>query len=112
MDQAMSPMTTLFRALADATRIRLLALVREQPQCVEDLAHALAIRQPKASRHLAYLRRAGLVKRERNGRRIFYAFRTPTEGFARKVVADLLGHIDSAAFVRTDRRRLAGSRRP
>jgi len=108
----MSPLITLFRAVADATRIRLLALVREQPQCVEDLAHALAIRQPKASRHLAYLRRAGLVKRERNGRRIFYAFRAPTDVFARRILTELLGHLDSAAFVRTDRRRLAAPRRP
>ena len=69
----MSPLITLFRALADATRIRLLALVREQPQCVEDLAPALAIRQPKASRHLAYLRRRGMVSAGRAGNLVEYS---------------------------------------
>jgi len=112
MNRQIPEMERLFKALADATRLRILGLLLTGEVCVCHIHESLKIPQSKASRHLAYLRRAGLVKRERNGRRIFYAFRTPTEGFARKVVADLLGHIDSAAFVRTDRRRLAGSRRP
>ena len=107
----MSPLITLFRALADATRIRLLVLVREGPLCVEELARALAIRQPKASRHLAYLRRAGLLKRERSGRRIFYAFHAPPDGYSRKMLLELLGHVDSTTSARKDRRRLSAARR-
>src|SRR2546429_9702957 len=94
----MSPHTiTLFRALADGTRIRLLALLHERPQCVEDLAFALGIRQPKASRHLAYLRRVGLVKRTRSGRRIFYGFRAPTDPFERRLLGELLAQPEASA---------------
>ena len=51
----------LFRALADRTRLRLLNLMGEDEVCVCFLVEALKLSQPKISRHLAYLRRAGIV---------------------------------------------------
>jgi len=51
----------LFKALADATRLRILGLLLTGEVCVCDIHESLRIAQPKASRHLAYLRRAVLV---------------------------------------------------
>src|SRR5262249_16132781 len=60
-------METLFKALADATRLRILGLLLTDEVCVCHIHESLKIPQPKASRHLAYLRRAGLVQARREG---------------------------------------------
>ena len=65
-------MATLFKALADATRLRVLGLLLTGEVCVCDIHESLKIPQPKASRHLAYLRRAGLVETRRNGLWVHY----------------------------------------
>lgn len=63
---------TLFLALADKTRLRLLALMAGGEVPVGFLADQLGESQPKISRHLAYLRSAGLVSTRRDGKRIYY----------------------------------------
>ena len=63
----------LFRAFADATRLRLLNVLLERELCVCELCEALSESQPKISRHLAYLRRAGLVTVRQGGKWKFYA---------------------------------------
>ena len=63
----LTAMETLFRALADATRLRILGLLLTGEVCVCDIHESLKIPQPKASRHLAYLRKAGLVDARREG---------------------------------------------
>jgi ArsR family transcriptional regulator len=65
-------MEALFKALADATRLRILGLLLTGEICVCDIHETLKIPQPKASRHLAYLRRAGLVETRREGLWIHY----------------------------------------
>jgi ArsR family transcriptional regulator, arsenate/arsenite/antimonite-responsive transcriptional repressor len=65
-------MESLFKALADATRLRILGLLLTGEVCVCDIHETLKIPQPKASRHLAYLRRAGLVDTRREGLWIHY----------------------------------------
>jgi DNA-binding transcriptional ArsR family regulator len=63
----------LFRALADPTRLRLLLLLAGQGElCVCELTHALAEFQPKISRHLAMLRKLGIVLDRREGLWIHY----------------------------------------
>jgi ArsR family transcriptional regulator, arsenate/arsenite/antimonite-responsive transcriptional repressor len=57
----------LFRAFADPTRLRILHLLSAGELCVCDLTDVLQVPQPKVSRHLAYLRRAGLVRPRREG---------------------------------------------
>lgn len=52
----------MFRAFSDRTRLRILHLLQNGERCVGDLVDVLRIEQPSASRHLAYLRRAGLVR--------------------------------------------------
>jgi ArsR family transcriptional regulator, arsenate/arsenite/antimonite-responsive transcriptional repressor len=63
---------SLFKALADATRLRILGLLLTGEVCVCDIHESLKIPQPKASRHLAYLRRSGLVETRRDGLWIHY----------------------------------------
>lgn len=62
----------LFKALGDATRLRILGLLLTGEVCVCHIHESLKISQPKASRHLAYLRRAGLVETRRDGLWIHY----------------------------------------
>lgn len=77
----------LFRALADPTRLRSLVLLeREGELCVCELTYALRASQPKVSRHLAYLRDAGVVADRRDGVWIHYRLRPELPGWALDVI--------------------------
>src|SRR3954468_2743250 len=67
MDKRLQTLETFFKALADGTRLRILGLLLTGEVCVCDIHQSLRITQPKASRHLAYLRKAGLVDARREG---------------------------------------------
>jgi ArsR family transcriptional regulator len=70
----------IFRAFSDRTRLRILHMLRGGELCVCDIVAVLGVPQPKASRHLAYLRRAGLVTARKQGQWSYYqltAARTP-----------------------------------
>jgi ArsR family transcriptional regulator len=68
----------LFRAVADPTRLRTLSLLLGGELCVGDLVTLLQEPQPTASRHLAYLRRAGLVQVRKDGLWSFYSLAPAT----------------------------------
>jgi ArsR family transcriptional regulator len=72
MAKQLLAMESLFKALADVTRLRILGLLLTGEVCVCDIHESLKIPQPKASRHLAYLRHAGLVDTRREGLWIHY----------------------------------------
>ena len=72
MAKQLLEMEEFFKALADATRLRILGLLLTGEVCVCHIHESLKIPQPKASRHLAYLRRAGLVETRREGLWIHY----------------------------------------
>jgi len=63
----------LFTALGDPTRLRLMMALATHPLCVCDLAAALGVTQSAASHQLRVLRQLGLVRPERDGRRVYYA---------------------------------------
>ena len=67
MKMRLEAVETLFKALADTTRLRILGLLLTGEVCVCHIHESLRIPQPKASRHLAYLRQAGLVDARREG---------------------------------------------
>src|SRR2546427_11951235 len=67
----------LFRALADSTRLRLLNLMNGREVCVCYFVEILKTSQPKISRHLAYLRRAGIVAARRDGKWMHYRLLPP-----------------------------------
>ena len=72
-------MASLYMALADQTRLRLLMKMYGGEVCVGDFTDALGDSQPKISRHLAYLRNAGIVNTRRDGKWIHYSIRWPEE---------------------------------
>lgn len=72
MDKRLAAMEGVFKALADATRLRILGLLLTGEVCVCEIHESLRIPQSKASRHLAYLRRSGLVETRRDGLWIHY----------------------------------------
>jgi ArsR family transcriptional regulator len=96
-----TPLTALedvFKALADVTRLRILGLLLTGEVCVCHIHETLKIPQPKASRHLAYLRRAGLVDTRRDGLWVHYRLSTsadPILGSVQQVVSHVLQHLDA-----------------
>ncbi len=80
---------TLFKALADQTRLRLIHLIGDEEVCVCSCVETLKVNQPKISRHLAYLRRAGLVTARRDGRWSHYRLVKPADPHAAKMFAEV-----------------------
>ena len=76
MDKHLTELDTLFKALADPTRLRILGLLLTGEVCVCHIHDSLKISQPKASRHLAYLRRSGVVATRRDGLWVYYRLAT------------------------------------
>src|SRR5437870_5974580 len=98
MTKPLSEMERLFKALADATRLRILGLLLTGEVCVCHIHQSLKIAQPKASRHLAYLRRTGLVSTRRDGLWIYYRLATsadPVVATIQAAVTHVLGHVDA-----------------
>jgi ArsR family transcriptional regulator, arsenate/arsenite/antimonite-responsive transcriptional repressor len=107
MDTRLSTLETLFKALADGTRLRILGLLLAGEVCVCDIHESLGLPQPKVSRHLAYLRRAGLVETRRHGLWVQYrlaAMADPVLQALMDAVGHAISHLDSGT---RDRRRLA-----
>mgnify|MGYP001084405693 CR=1 FL=1 len=65
-------MSGVFRALADPTRRRVLALLRERPMSAGELADQFDVSKPTMSAHFAVLREAGLVDATKQGKTIIY----------------------------------------
>ena len=90
-------MERLFKGLGDATRLRILGLLLTGEVCVCHIHESLKIPQPKASRHLAYLRRSGLVETRRDGLWIHYRMAKlpdPILGAIGDAVRHALSHVD------------------
>ena len=93
----MAELERLFQALGDATRLRILGLLLTGEVCVCDIHETLKIPQPKASRHLAYLRKSGLVDTRRQGLWIHYRLAElsdPVLGAIATAVRHALTHVD------------------
>ena len=98
-----------FKALADRTRLRILALLGNNEVCVCHIHDSLGLPQPTVSRHLAYLRRAGLVSARRDGVWMHYRVAPSIAPEIRQVLAasvEALGRLtmtskDRAQFAKT-----------
>jgi ArsR family transcriptional regulator, arsenate/arsenite/antimonite-responsive transcriptional repressor len=99
---------SLFRVMADTTRLRILHLLREGELCVGDLVTVLAVPQPTASRHLGYLKKAGLISARKNSYWTYYSLAPARTPLRRKLLECL--EADAAGRVR-DAKRLAAVRR-
>ena len=99
-------MEALFKALGDATRLRILGLLLAGETCVCDIHESLRLPQPKTSRHLAYLRRAGLVETRRAGLWIHYRLATPSDPVLASVLDAVRHALAHTETVRRDGQRL------
>jgi len=85
---------TVFTALAHPLRLRALLLLHEEGElCVCELTHALGVSQPMISRHLAQLRRDGLVSDRRQGLWVYYRLHDALPEWARQVLAATAGGV-------------------
>ena len=96
----------LFRALADPTRLRLLNLIGDQEICVCYLVEILRMSQPKISRHLAYLRKAGIVAARREGKWMHYRIATPSDQVAARILRETMKHLSDKPEMKRDVSRL------
>lgn len=99
-------MELLFKALADRTRLRLLNLIGEDEICVCFFVEVLGTNQPKISRHLAYLRKAGVVAGRREGKWIHYRIVEPPDQHAATVFREVRNWLRNDETMQLDRERL------
>jgi ArsR family transcriptional regulator len=97
----------LFAALADRTRLRLLNLIAGREVCVCYLVEILRQSQPKISRHLAYLRKAEVVKARREGKWMHYRIERPNDAAAASILDAVLESLKSDRAMQSDLTRLS-----
>ncbi len=96
-----------FQALGDNTRLRLLNLMGDQELCVCYFVEILGQPQPKISRHLAYLRRAGIVQARREGKWMHYRIVMPPNIGAAQLLRQTLAWLQEDRAMQADRARLS-----
>jgi ArsR family transcriptional regulator, arsenate/arsenite/antimonite-responsive transcriptional repressor len=99
-------MERFFQALGDNTRLRLLNLMGDQEICVCYFVEILAQGQPKISRHLAYLRSAGIVQARREGKWMHYRIAMPPSIGAAQVLRQTLAWLGEDRAMQADKARL------
>lgn len=95
-----------FNALADRTRLRILNLMGEDEVCVCFFVEVLETNQPKISRHLAYLRRAGIVETRKEGLWMHYRIKEPKSEDAARIWRDVQIYLSNDKEMQKDRKRL------
>ena len=94
---------SLFMALGDKTRLRLLNLMREREICVSSFTGILEQSQPLISRHLAYLRNSGLVEARRDGKWMHYSISSNLDENTRRLLLELFKWMEDQQGLRLDR---------
>jgi ArsR family transcriptional regulator len=100
----------VYRALADETRLRILALLRDGEVCVCHLQGSLRLPQPTISRHLAYLRKSRLVEARRDGVWMHYKLAAVSSPVVQQVVESALHALTHAESTLKDAARLQHER--
>jgi ArsR family transcriptional regulator, arsenate/arsenite/antimonite-responsive transcriptional repressor len=101
----MRDLISIHAALADENRLRLLNLIKDGEICVCYLQGVLQTNQPRISRHLAYLRKSGLVHARRNGKWMHYRLK-PLGGKKQKLLLDTLTCLADESQIKKDNERL------
>jgi ArsR family transcriptional regulator len=99
-------LAVLFAALADTTRLRLLNLMAGREVCVCHFVKILGQSQPKISRHLAYLRKAGIVAARREGKWMHYSICAPADAAAGAILCAVLAALGRDKQMLADRGKL------
>ncbi len=102
---SMTDLATFFAALADPTRLRLLHLMKDGEICVCFLQGVLKTNQPKISRHLAYLRNAGLVESRQDGKWMHYSLKKQGKDL-QPILVETLARLEKLPQSRNDLTRL------
>jgi ArsR family transcriptional regulator len=105
-DGRLATMDTAFKALADPTRLRILGLLMGGEVCVCDIHDTLGIPQPKASRHLSYLRKSGLVAARKQGLRVHYRIAPLDDAVLKSLMGAVTHCLCHVEAVGRDRQRL------
>jgi len=103
------PLSRLFRALGDETRLRMVALLAHGELCVCHIEQALDLSQPNASRQLGVLRAAGVVDSRRDGTWVYYRLAEQEHAEVERVLAALTQSFTTARVLRADHARLLKS---
>lgn len=101
----MEELTTIFKALSDETRLRIVKLLEQGELCVCDIVAALDMVQPKVSFHLSALKDAGFLKDRKQGRWIHYSL-NDSDLFRRVLLLSVCERVPAAAMAE-DRKRLS-----
>lgn len=101
-------MVPFFRALSDPTRLRLLNLLAAGEVCVCFFVAVIGTNQPKISRHLAYLRKAGIVSSRRQGKWIYYRIGEPPSLDLAVLLRGVVARLAEDPQMQKDRERLRG----
>lgn len=108
----LQPMSRLFKALGDETRLRMVALLSHGELCVCHLEAALDLSQPAASRQLAVLRNAGVVEARREGSWVYYRLAPQLDDLRKTQLKSLVTAFGKRDVLRTDVERLLQARGP
>ena len=106
-DKRLVTLENTFKALGDQTRLRIIGLLRAGEICVCDIHGSLGLPQPTVSRHLAYLRKTGLVDTRKDGLWVHYRLAELPDPVMQALLAAVthaIGHAEAGA---RDRKRLA-----
>jgi len=101
---AIDELESVFKALADKTRLRILALLGNNEVCVCHIHDSLGLPQPTVSRHLAYLRRAGLVDTRRDGLWVHYQLARSLDPMVQEIVSAAVGALEQLPATTQDRK--------
>ncbi len=106
------PVSRLFKALGDETRLRIVALLSHGELCVCHLEDALGISQPNASRQLSILRAAGVVEHRRVGNWMYYRLAAQSDDECRRQLHSIVSSFAKRDVLRKDVARLLRTKGP
>src|SRR5690349_22412037 len=108
-DHGVRPLTKLFRALGDETRLRIVALLAHGELCVCHIETALELSQPNVSRHLGILRAANVVDSRRDGTWVYYSIAAQQHEAVQAMLATLVKSFGAERAIRSDHVKLRKS---
>ncbi len=108
-DVDVKPLSRLFRALGDETRLRIVALLAHGELCVCHIENALELSQPNASRQLGILKMAGIVDSRRDGTWVYYKLADQVDDSVEQVLGVLVRSFGAERLLRADHARVRRS---
>ena len=108
-DLGVRPLTKLFRALGDETRLRMVALLSHGELCVCHLEKALDLSQPNVSRQLGILKSSGVVDSRRDGTWVYYRLADQEHDAVQMILGTLAKSFGAEKTIRADHAKLRKS---